>query len=183
MQGPSRRDMHSKRFPSSDAYKLDLPARTTWLPRADVLVVSKVHPGQTVADVGSGTRYSSLPLAHAVGPEGKVYAVDAQNEMLALLKHKLEEAAISNVEPIRAEANHTTFPPFTCDLFFAANVWHEFDGRDAVLKEAARVLKAGGQIAILDWRTDAPLCPDHRSTIASIHRTLRTHCAPAGSSA
>ena len=148
--------MHNRRFPSSEAYRLDLPARRIWLPPADVLVAMNVHSGQTVADVGAGTGYFSLPLADAVGLQGKVYAVDAQNEMLALLKQKLDEAAILNVELIHAEAVSTGLPQCSCDLFFAANVWHEFDDRAAVLKEAARVLKVGGQIAILDWRTDAP---------------------------
>ena len=148
--------MHNRRFPSSEAYRLDLPARRIWLPPADVLVAMNVHSGQTVADVGAGTGYFALPLADAVGLQGKVNAVDSQNEMLALLKKKLEEAAILNVELIHAEAVSTGLPQCSCDLFFAANVWHEFEDRGAVLKEAARVLKAGGQVAILDWRTDAP---------------------------
>jgi ubiquinone/menaquinone biosynthesis C-methylase UbiE len=125
-----------------------------------------VHSGQTIADVGAGTGYFSLPLALAVGPHGKIYAVDAQDEMLLLLRHKLDDAAISNVELIHAEAVNTGLAAGSCDLFFAANVWHEFDNRAAVLKEAARVLKVGGKIAILDWRTDAPPEPgpplDHR---------------------
>jgi len=148
--------MHNRRFPSSEAYRLDLPARRIWLPPADVLVAMNVHCGQTVADVGAGTGYFSLPLADAVGLQGKVYAVDAQNEMLALLRHKLDEAAIPKVELIHAEAVNTGLAAGSCDLFFAANVWHEFEDRHAVLKEAARVLKAGGQVAILDWRTDTP---------------------------
>ena len=148
--------MPNRRFPSSEAYRLDLPARRIWLPPADVLSAMNVHSGQTVADVGAGTGYFSLPLADAVGLQGKVYAVDSQNEMLALLKQKLDEAAILNVELIHAEAVSTGLTQCSCDLFFAANVWHEFEDRSAVLKEAARVLKAGGQVAILDWRTDAP---------------------------
>lgn len=76
--------------------------------------------------------------------------------MLELLRQKLDDAAISNVELIHAEAGDTGLAAGSCDLFFAANVWHEFEDRGAVLKEAARVLKARGKVAILDWRTDAP---------------------------
>jgi ubiquinone/menaquinone biosynthesis C-methylase UbiE len=148
--------MHNRRFPAAEAHRLDLPARRIWLPPADVLGAMAVHSGQTVADVGAGTGYFSLPLADVVGSQGKVYAVDAQNEMLLLLRQKLDEATISNVELIHAEAVNTSLPQSSCDLFFAANVWHEFEDHAAVLKEAARVLKVGGQIAILDWRTDAP---------------------------
>ena len=170
--------MHNRRFPSSEAYRLDLPARRIWLPPADVLVAMNVHSGQTVADVGAGTGYFSLPLADAVGLQGKVYAVDAQNEMLALLRHKLDEAAIPNVELIHAEAGNTPLPRCSCDLFFAANVWHEFEDRAVVLKEAARVLKVGGQIAILDWRTDAPPEPgpplDHRLDSSNAADALRS---------
>ncbi len=158
--------MRNRRFPASEAHRLDLPARRIWLPPADVLGAMAVQSGQTIADVGAGTGYFSLPLADTVGLQGKIYAVDAQNEMLTLLRQKLDEAAIPNVELIHAEAGNTTLPRCSCDLFFAANVWHEFEDRGSVLKEAARVLKAGGQVAILDWRTDAPSEPgpplDHR---------------------
>ena len=170
--------MHNRRFPSSEAYRLDLPARRIWLPPADVLGAMAVRSGQTVADVGAGTGYFSLPLAETVGLQGKVYAVDAQNEMLALLRHKLDDAAILNVELIHAEASNTNLPRCSCDLFFAANVWHEFEDRSAVLKEAARVLKAGGQVAILDWRTDAPPEPgpplDHRLDSSNAADALRS---------
>jgi ubiquinone/menaquinone biosynthesis C-methylase UbiE len=142
--------MHNRRFPAAEAHRLDLPARRIWLPPADVLGAMAVHSGQTVADVGAGTGYFSLPLALAVGPHGKIYDVDAQDEMLLLLRHKLDEAGISNVDLIHAEADNTGLAAGSCDLLFAANVWHEFDDRAAVLKEAARVLKVGGQIAILD---------------------------------
>src|ERR1019366_5409721 len=170
--------MHNRRFPAAEAHRLDLPARRIWLPPADVLGAMAVHSGQTVADVGAGTGYFSLPLADTVGLQGKVYAVGAQNEMLALLRQKLDEAAMPNVDLIHAEACNTTLPRCSCDLFFAANVWHEFDDRAAVLKEAARILKVGGQIAILDWRTDAPPEPgpplDHRLDSSNAADALRS---------
>jgi ubiquinone/menaquinone biosynthesis C-methylase UbiE len=170
--------MHNRRFPASEAHRLDLPARRIWLPPADVLGAMAVHSGQTIADVGAGTGYFSLPLADAVGPLGKVYAVDAQNEMLVRLRQKLDEAAISNVELIRAEAVSTTLPQCSCDLVFAANVWHEFEDRAAVLREATRVLESDGHIAILDWRTDAPPEPgpplDHRLDSSNAADALRS---------
>jgi len=60
--------MHNRRFPSSEAYRLDLPARRLWLPPVDVLGAIAVHSGQTIADVGAGTGYFSLPLADAWTP-------------------------------------------------------------------------------------------------------------------
>jgi ubiquinone/menaquinone biosynthesis C-methylase UbiE len=147
--------MNERRFNAAHARRLDDPARRAWLPPAEVLAAMPLHSGDTIADVGAGTGYFSLPLAQAVGPQGKVYAVDAQEEMLSLLRNKLDESALANVELIHAEANNTGLPASSCDHFFIANVWHEFDDHAAVLRESARVLKVGGRIAILDWRTDA----------------------------
>jgi len=158
--------MHDRRFPASEAHRLDDPARKEWLQPAEVLGALTLHAGQTAADVGAGTGYFSLPLAEAVGPEGKVYAVDAQAEMLSLLNQKLDEAALFNIELIHAEAAQTGLPASCCSLFFLANVWHEIEDQIAVLGEAKRVLKLGGRIAILDWRTDVE--PEHGPPL--VHR-------------
>ena len=146
--------MNERRFNAAHAHRLDDPARRVSLPPAEVLGAMALHRGETIADVGAGTGYFSLPLAQAVGPQGKVYAVDAQEEMLSLLRQKLDEFTLSIVELIHAEADNTGLPASCCDLVFAANVWHEFDDHAAVLRESARALKPGGRIAILDWRTD-----------------------------
>ena len=150
----SEAGMNERRFNAAHAHRLDDPERRAWLPPAEVLGALALHVGDTIADVGAGTGYFSLPLAQAVGPQGKVYAVDAQEEMLSLLRQKLDEFTLSIVELIHAEADNTGLPASCCDLVFAANVWHEFDDHAAVLREFARVLKPDGRIAILDWRTD-----------------------------
>ncbi len=146
--------MHDKRFPASQAERLDNPERLVWLPPADVIAALAVHTGDTVADVGAGTGYFALPLSFAVGEAGKVYAVDGQSEMLVRLKAKLNQKEVSNIELIHAEAEQSGLPSESCELFFLANLWHEIEDRVAVLLEARRVLKEGGRIAILDWRTD-----------------------------
>ena len=125
--------MHDKRFPASQAERLDNPERLLWLPPAEVIGALAVHTGEAIADVGAGTGYFSLPLASAVGAAGKVYAVDGQSEMLARLKVKLSQAEFTNIELIHAEAEQTGLPAFSCDLFFLANLWHEIEDRVAVL--------------------------------------------------
>jgi ubiquinone/menaquinone biosynthesis C-methylase UbiE len=146
--------MRDKRFPASNASKLDDPGRNEWLPTAEVLALLAVRPEEVIADVGAGTGYFSLPLAKAAGAVGRVYAVDAQAEMLLWIKGKLNQGAFTNIELIHAEAAQTSLPDSSCDLFFMANIWHEIEDQAAVLQESLRVLKPGGRIAILDWRTD-----------------------------
>jgi len=146
--------MQGKRFQASQAHRLDDPARKTWLPPVEILNALNLRAGDTIADAGCGTGYFSLPMAEAVGLKGKVYAIDAQAEMLTLLRQKLEQPAITNVELIHAEADQTGLRSASCDLFFLANIWHEIENRMAVLAESLRVLKADGRIVILDWRPD-----------------------------
>jgi ubiquinone/menaquinone biosynthesis C-methylase UbiE len=168
---------HDKRFPAAQAERFDSPERLLWLPPAAVIGALAVHTGETVAEVGAGTGYFSLPLSRAAGAAGKVHAIDGQSEMLALIKLKLEVAEFPNLELIHAEAEQTGLSASGCDLFFLANLWHEIEDRAAVLLEAARVLKRGGRIGILDWRTDVepvagpPLA--HRSAPASALEEIR----------
>ncbi len=146
--------MTEKRFHHSQAHRLDAPERLTWLPPADVVRALHVHAGEAIADIGAGTGYFALPLAHAVGPNGAIYAIDAQAEMFDHLRKKLTGGAPHNIHLVHAEADATGLPDSTCDLVFLANIWHEFADRALVLEEAHRILKADGRIAILDWRPD-----------------------------
>ncbi len=168
--------MTEKRFHHSQAHRLDAPERLVWLPPADVVRALDVRAGQAIADIGAGTGYFALPLSTAVGPSGIVFAVDAQTEMLDLLRARLSGPALHNVRLVRAEADSTGLPDSTCDLVFLANIWHEFDDRALVLEEAHRILKTDGRIAILDWRPDVereagpPI--EHRLSAASAAHEL-----------
>jgi ubiquinone/menaquinone biosynthesis C-methylase UbiE len=136
------------------ADRLDNPERLLWLPPATVLGGLPVQSGDSIADIGAGTGYFSLPLAQAAGPSGLVYAVDCQAEMLGRLELKLDKGGISNIRVIHADADSTGLPNASCNLVFMANAWHEFEDHYAVLLESKRILKAGGRISILDWRPD-----------------------------
>lgn len=146
--------MHERRFPAAQAQRLEDPARLEWLPPDEILTATGVRAGEIVADVGAGTGYFAVPMAQVVGAEGTVYAVDAQPEMLEWISKKIAANDLGNLRLVHADAAATTLPDAGCDLYFIANVWHELDDRQAVLREARRILKASGRIAILDWRPD-----------------------------
>ena len=166
-------DMNDRLMNASQAGRLDDPERLLWLPPAMVLGGLSVQSGDSIADIGAGTGYFSLPLAQAVGPLGLVYAVDCQAEMLGHLQFKMDTGNISNIRAVLAEADSTGLPNASCDLVFMANVWHEFADRFAVLLEAKRLLKSGGQIAVLDWRPDVE--PEHGPPLH--HRISATDAA------
>lgn len=170
--------MHDRRFPAAQAHRLEDPARLEWLPPGEVLSLLNITPGEIVADIGAGTGYFALPMAGRTGNHGRVIAVDAQTEMLDWIRRKMENAGFGNIQLVHAEAEATTLPGASCDLVFMANVWHEFPNREAVLAEAARVLKPGGRLAILDWRPDVervagpPL--EHRLSVESCTREMES---------
>ena len=171
--------MNNRTFPARDAKKLEDPERLLWLPPDEV--VSLLHPrqGMVIADIGSGTGYFSIPFARQVGPTGKVYAVDVQQEMLSLLNKKLKGVGTSsNIELVLGDATRTNLLSESADIVFMANVWHELDHHEMVLKECGRILRKGGRIAILDWRSDAGHPPgpplDHRISAESVVATLRS---------
>jgi ubiquinone/menaquinone biosynthesis C-methylase UbiE len=162
--------MNDRLMDVSLADRLDNPERLLWLPPAIVLGALSVQSGDSIADIGAGTGYFSLPLAQAVGLRGLVFAVDCQAEMLGRLQLKLDKGSISNIRALRADADSTGLPNASCNIVFMANVWHEFADHSAVLLETKRILKAGGQITVLDWRPDVepqPGPPLHHRLSAS----------------
>jgi ubiquinone/menaquinone biosynthesis C-methylase UbiE len=71
---------HERMFPHEHAHMLNDPDRQKWLPSAAVLERLALQPGMRVADVGAGTGYFALPIAHAVNPAGQVFAVDCNRK-------------------------------------------------------------------------------------------------------
>lgn len=184
--------INERTFNPSNAHRLENPERLTWMPPDEVERVLDLSSGMNVADIGAGTGYFALPFARKLAPCGKLFAVDMQPEMLNLLQMKLEsEDAPRNIELVQGTADRTDLPDSICDLVFLANLWHELDDHASVLAEAARILRNGGSVAILDWRPDVSRPPgppiDHRIAPGDVVATLRDHgwkldhSAPVGS--
>jgi ubiquinone/menaquinone biosynthesis C-methylase UbiE len=169
--------MHERVFRASEAHKLDAPERRTWMPVGQVIPELSLHSGMTVADIGAGTGYLTLPILHAAEGVAHVYAVDLQSEMLDLLRAKLDGAAAAKVSLIHAPADHTTLARASCDLVLLVNVWHEFQDRGAVLQECRRILRPEARVAILDWRSDVSPEPGpplaHRIAAGTVTQELK----------
>ena len=116
----------------------------------------KLKPGMTVADIGAGSGVISAMMAKEVGEEGKVLAVDIQDEMLMLLDKKMKARGINNVEPVLGTEKDPNLKPNTVDLAFMVDVYHEFAFPYEMTDKLAKALKPGGRLVWVEYRKEDP---------------------------
>jgi ubiquinone/menaquinone biosynthesis C-methylase UbiE len=121
-----------------------------------------LKPGQVVADIGAGTGYISWRLAQKVGPKGKVYGVDIQQEMLDLLAGNMKQRGITNVVPALGTETDPKLPASSVDLVIMVDVYHEFSEPVAMMQNIVKALKPGGRVAFVEYRAEDPEVPIKR---------------------
>jgi ubiquinone/menaquinone biosynthesis C-methylase UbiE len=125
------------------------PPREQWQRVDDIFHELGVVPGAHVADIGAGSGFFTTRLARAVGPQGRVYAVDVNPISLRELKAALGPE-ITNVELVRGEENDPRLPADRLDAALIVNAYHEFAEHQAMLARILASLKPGGRLALVE---------------------------------
>jgi ubiquinone/menaquinone biosynthesis C-methylase UbiE len=119
-------------------------------------IVEQLHvaDGTVVADLGTGTGFYALAVAHAVGEHGKVYAVEIQQGLLTRLKTAAHAQKLKNIEYVHGDVETlggSRIKEHSIDVAIAANILFQVEDREQFIQEIKRILKPGGQVLVVDW--------------------------------
>jgi predicted methyltransferase/rhodanese-related sulfurtransferase len=116
----------------------------------DIFAALGVAPGARVADLGAGEGFFTARLAKAVGPTGRVFAIDADAKVIAKLRERVSREGLTNVEVIESTAKDTRLPAASLDAALIVNAYHEMAEYQAVLAEVRRALTPDGSLVIVE---------------------------------
>jgi predicted methyltransferase len=151
----------------------DDPARDAWQKPAELVATLRIPPGATVADLGAGTGYLAAHLAGAVGPDGRVLALEVEPNLIEHLKTRFTDQP--NVEARLIGFDGPKLPPASVDRVVLLDVYHHIEGRPAYFAALRPALKPGGQLIVVDFiEGELPVGPppEHRIGAAQVSAEL-----------
>ena len=154
----------------------DDPKRDEWQKPHEVIQALALPPDAVVADIGAGTGYFSVRLARML-PKGKVLAADVEPQMVRHLASRAKRDELGNLQAVQSDFDDARLPE-KVDLALFVDVVHHIDGRESYFRRLKSSLKAGGRVAVIDFRMDSEIGPPPRARISAEH--VKRQLAAAG---
>jgi SAM-dependent methyltransferase len=139
------------------ARAFDDPARDRWQKPHEVIQALRLAPDAAVADIGAGTGYFSVRLAHMT-PRGRIFAVDIEPDMVRYLAERAKREKLPNIEPVLAKPGDPLLPA-KVDRVLMVDTYHHIDEREKYFRKLLDYLKPAGEVAIVDFTRDSPVGP------------------------
>ncbi len=132
--------------------KFEVESREVYLQRHAVRDACRIEPGQTVADIGAGTGLYTRLFSEAVGPGGRVIAVDIARNFLDHIERTAREAKLSNIETVLCLPDSTELPPDSVDVAFICDTYHHFEFPLKTMTSLHKALRPGGRVIVVDFK-------------------------------
>ncbi len=132
------------------AGELSGPGRDRWQLPNEVLAALNLKKGDVVADIGAGTGYFATRFAQAVGPRGRVYAVDIDPHILEFLKKEARKQNLENIETRVSREDDPLLSAGSVNLAFFCDTVHEIDDRVSFYRKVRLALKSNGRMAVIE---------------------------------
>ncbi|HSP92634.1 MAG TPA: methyltransferase domain-containing protein [Vicinamibacterales bacterium] len=148
------RPLHGRLFAPIDLGLLEGPDRDLWQLPDEIMDSLGIAEGSVVADIGAGGGWFTVRLARRVGVNGIVYAEDIQPPMLEATMRRVAREGLGNVRRVMGTSENPRLPAGAIDAALIVDTYHEFDHRDALLRNIAKSLKPNGRIGVVDFKRD-----------------------------
>jgi precorrin-6B methylase 2 len=143
------------------------------------LAIKKMNlgPASVVADIGAGSGYYSFRIASQL-PQGKVYAVEVQSEMINYLRQRKEQTHTQNIIVVKADSMNVNLPAHSIDLAIMVDVYHELAWPREIINSLSNSLKPSGKILLIEYRGEDPAVPIkalHKTTVSELSREFNAN--------
>ncbi len=139
-------------------YWLNRPEREAEENTSTLIRNMQIKKGEVIADIGAGSGYHVFKMATLV-PDGLVYAVDIQKEMLAAIRKRKEQEGIGNIRLIQGTEQSSELPENTIDKVLMVDVYHEFTYPMEMMASIKKALRPGGSVYLIEYRGEDPSVP------------------------
>ncbi|MEK6642620.1 MAG: methyltransferase domain-containing protein [Planctomycetota bacterium] len=131
--------------------RFESESREIFRERLQIMELTGISPGMSVADIGAGTGFFSEMFAHQVGGEGRVYAVDIVDTFLARIAERSKQSGLNNVTVVKGTEKDTTLSKECIDVAFVCDTYHHFEFPQSSMASIHRALRPGGSLVVVDF--------------------------------